>query len=229
MKCYYIAICFMLACIGLCEAQEQLVASTYAWEKTRVDYEIGAGIGLARDCDGEVFWRPEPSGGIGVNYAYQPSRRYRIRAGISEQIYASNRMVEHPYPYVMDMKLKLSTYSTRLTAGTEWIFPKNEYHQTSFVGFGLYGDVIHHAKAQNWLNYIPVTTKETMNLNDSFKAITPGVMFNLGFEGSAGRLDLRYMEDIHRFDIPGIPIGKQRRSYLGLNFAFQWDVSGNNQ
>ncbi|PKN73874.1 MAG: hypothetical protein CVU50_01440 [Candidatus Cloacimonetes bacterium HGW-Cloacimonetes-3] len=221
MKCFYLTICFIIAIVGLCEAQEEPVTIGYTWDKHSIDYELSSGLGIYRDCSSKDFWKAGSCAGVGANYTYTPAKHIRMRAGISEQFYSSSRMVEHPYPYVMDMKLKLSTISTRLIAGSEWVFPKTQEYQTTFVGLGLYGDVIHYAKASAWPNYISHTGLETMNLKDSFSFITPGIMFNVGIQGSLGRLDLRYMVDITRFDIPGVPIGKQRRAFIGLNFAFQ--------
>lgn len=219
MKFSNIAICFMLAFVGFCEAQEQSAPQSQSLGKYIVDFELGTGLGIARDCKSGNLWSPGPTAGVGVNFSYSPTKLFRVRAGVSEQSYSSSRMVEHPYPYVMDMKLKLTTIATRLTVGSEWVIPQTKKSHSSFMGIGLYGDVIHSAKARNSLSYISHTGSETLNVKGSFSTITPGIMINAGHQGPLGRIDLRYMEDLQRFDIPGIPMGKQRRSYIGLNFA----------
>ena len=220
MKCFYIALCLVIVSVGLCEALELPVVKPYSWDKYSWDYEIGAGLGITRDCNTGDYWKVGQCGGVGANFIYALNERFRIRTGISEQVYTSSRFVEHPYPYVMDMKIKLSTISTRVIAGGEMVFPRTQYHQTSFLGVGFYGDVVHYAHESNTLNYISTTKLESMNVKNSFKAITPGFMVNMGLQGSRIRVDVRYMQDFTKFDLPGIPIGKQRRSFLGLNFGF---------
>ncbi|MDD2228773.1 MAG: hypothetical protein PHY48_05105 [Candidatus Cloacimonetes bacterium] len=221
MKCFYIAVCFVIVSVGLCEAKEQPIATPYSWEKYNWDYELNGGLGIAKDCNSGDYWKFGQCGGFGANFIYTPIKRVRLRTGISEQVYSSSRYVEHPYPYVMDMKLRLSTISTRIIAGGEIVFPRTQYHQTSFLGVGFYGDVVHYARVSKWLNYISSTKLEPMNVKDSFKAITPGFMVNIGLHGSKIRVDVRYMQDFTRFDLPDIPIGKQRRTYIGLNLPKQ--------
>lgn len=228
MKCFYIALCVVIASVALCEAQVQPITTPYTWDKYSVGYEVNTGLGFARDCSSGSYWKSDLCGGAGANFTYQANERFRMRAGISEEIYTSAREVQNPHPYVMDSTLKLKTISTRFIASSEFVFPNNQYRYTCFLGMGLYSDVIHYAKAKNSLHYISQNDLEILNLKDSFGTIMPGIMINAGFQGFVGRVDLRYTEDLRRFDVPGIPLGKQRRVGIALNYAYQWALPGGN-
>jgi len=54
----------------------------------------------------------------------------------------------------------------------------------------------------------------------SFRGITPGLTVDIGAYGKRNRLEMRYTIDMNTFRIKGIPIGGQRRSFIGVNYAF---------
>ncbi len=221
MKGFYVALCIMLFTLSVCMAEEQSGNARLSPDKIYLEYDLGLGLGMAVDCDTGRYWRTKGDFGFGVNMVYNASEHIRMRSGISGKAYYASRLVTHPYAYVMNMDVHLSTYSTQLLAMGEWVIPENEYNREVFFGIGAYGDIIHVAEARIWQHYLTHTTFEKVNLKDSFPAITPGVMVCVGAQLPVFRLEVRFTKDILTFDIPGNNTGKQRRSTIGLHFGFR--------
>ncbi len=217
MKSIVFVLCMLILPVGLCLAQEVPVAESQS--KYVLEYDLTAGAGIGKDCSTDVYWKSGFAGGFGVNLLYPLDPRVVLRAGVSEQYYSANRYVEHPFPYVMDLRTYLSTIATRLSIGTELIFPRNAYHGKLFVGTGVYGDIVHYAQADVKQHYISHTGSSSINVESALSGITPGFMANAGFYANKNRLELRYTQDWKSFEIKGIPVGKQRRSSLMLNWA----------
>lgn len=197
-----------------------VAGTTEMQHKLLVDVELLTGVGMGLDCRSGDHWRSEPSLGVGANLTYPLSQKWSARAGLSGEFYSSSRKVEHPYPYVMDMRATLQTASTRLTAGIERELGTSEKGNRLLVGAALYGDIIHSASLRNKLFHVSGESRETLDIRDSFQFVTPGVMLNLGISGHTGRIGLRYWEDLRSFSVPGIPMGRQKRAYLGIGFAY---------
>ena len=169
MKRLFIALWFLTLCFDLCNAQEQASHSTASFYHNKLDYEASLGLGMGKDCNTNAYWKVGPCAGIGLNYTYVYTPLVHFRAGLSEQIYSSSRIIDHPYPYVMDMELVMATVSTRLSAAAE-VAHKNQYQEHScFIGAGLFGDIVHGAKAYHSLFYITETDRKIVDMKDSFK------------------------------------------------------------
>jgi len=182
----------------------------------RIDLELNPGVGIGVDASTLKSWMSGAATGIGANYTYTLSPRFQIRGGISEQFYTTSRKVEHPYPYVMDMNVRLRTVSTRLTAGGDWLLKPSPDGKLVYLGAALYADAIHSAKAYTKLFYISQETRDTLNVKDSYALPLPGIQLDLSLQGSVGRIGLRYWQDILSFTVPGVPMGRQRRSFVGI-------------
>jgi len=219
MKGFIFALCILIGCIGFCGAVEKAVPDSVG--KDHIDLDFSFGFSHARDCETGSAWKVGPGGGVGVNYVHPIKKHINLRAGISEQMFYNRRLVEHPYPYVMDMKTEVTTTSTRITALMERSFPHNAGHPKAFIGAGIYGDWVHAAIAQNTLFYVSETQSSSQNIVSSFRCITPGLTVNIGAYGKRNRLEMRYTIDLDTFRIKGIPIGGQRRSFIGVNYAFR--------
>lgn len=217
MKSFVFVLCMLILPVGLCLAQEVPVAESQS--KYVLEYDLTAGAGIGKDCSTDVYWKSGFAGGFGVNLLYPLDPRVVLRAGVSELYYSANRNVEHPFPYVMDLHVDFATFATRLSVGTELIFPKTAYHAKTFVGTGVYGDIVNYAQAKVEQHYITHTASSSINVESAFNGITPGFMANAGVYGNKNRLEFRYTQDWKSFEIKGIPVGRQRRSSLVLNWA----------
>lgn len=217
MKGLILTLCLITVFVGVCEAEEQ--PTNGSTQKYGLEYDLCIGLGMGKDCSTDDYWKSGVAGALGVNLLYQLDKRIVLRTGVSEQYYSSNRYVEHPFPYVMDLKTNLSMVATRVSIGTELIFPKNEFHTKAFIGAGVYGDIVHFAQAYVSNHYISQTISSNINVENSFSGITPGFMANIGAYGMKHRIDLRYTQDWEQFEIKGVPMGKQRRSFVGLNLG----------
>ena len=219
MKASILAIWILLCCASFYGQSAPVEAVS------RLDIEVNQGFGMGIDTRPENRWRYGLGTSIGVNYNYKPARRFEIRGGISEQVYYSKRLVYHPYPYVMEMDFGLTTIATRFIAGGDWTMHVSETRLSPYLGAALYADIVHYARARNWLYYLTEGDREKMNLKDSFSNPVPGVQFGLGLRGKTTRIELRYWEDIRTFKVPVNPVNRQRRSYIGISAASYFDKS----
>ncbi len=173
----------------------------------------------------KAAWKPQIGLGIGANIHYSPSQKVWLQAGISEQLVSAYRMVEHPYPYVMEMKVSTVINSYRLKAGCEYAFHQLDIYQGFlYAGAALYADVVHDADANKRLRYVNSYENETVNLEDTFSSLVPGVQFSLGTQFDRYRMELRYWEDIKTYYIPTVPTSKLRRSFIGLNGSVMLNI-----
>ena len=216
MKVFGIALLSILFCAGLGDLRAQGMPE-YEFEKTgQVELELGVGVGMGIDARSKDHWRSEPAVGIGLNYGYSVLPSISLHAGLSEQFFLSQRRIEHPYPYVMDMQTTVETFAVRFLAGGDWVFLHPPKGHSAFLGLGFYADLIHHANAFNSLYYISDTEHNAVDIRDSFSDPVPGLQLSLGAQGSSGKIEFRYWEDIRNFRIPTVPIGKQRRSGFAI-------------
>lgn len=218
MKGFIFALCILIGSTGLCGAVEKAAPDSLG--KDQVDIDLSFGFSHARDCETGEAWKVGPGLGIGINYVHPIRKNINLRAGISEQSYSNRRLVEHPYPYVMDLRTEIITASTRITMLMERTFPKNAVRPKKFIGAGIYGDWVFTAEAKNTLYYVSDTQSYKQNALSSFRGITPGLVVNIGACGKRNRIEIRYATDLGTFQIKGIPIGRQRRSFIGMNYAF---------
>lgn len=216
MKHFILALFILLFCASIHAQAAPSETEAEKAETSRLDIEINLGLGMGIDALSGDRWRSEPATSIGLNYNYSPSPRFQIRGGISEQVFSSTRVVEHPYSYVMEMDFNLVTVSTRFLVGGDWVYHLSGTGNSSYLGAAFYTDIVHFAEAHNKLFYLFQEERETLNLKDSFSDPVPGIQVSLGLVGHAGRIELRYWEDVRTFTVPGLPMDKQRRSFFGM-------------
>ena len=186
-----------------------------------VVFEVSTGLGSAVETKTGTPWKPQLGMGLGAHYYHAASQRIWLHAGFSEQFVAAYRMVEHPYPYVMEMKVSTTVNSTRFRAGCDYALhnykTKNDF---LYTGVALYADVVHDSEAYKRLRCVDKYDTEEVGLDDSFAPVVPGLQVCLGTQFSGVRLELRYWEDMKTFRIPTVPIGRQRRTFFGLNGSY---------
>lgn len=219
MKGFLLALCFISLAVALCATEEQPAKSPFSLDSYKLDFELGYGLGMASDCETGRFWKSKGNSTFGVNLIYPATENIQLRSGISGQAFYAKRVVVHPYPYVMDMDVNLSTYAIRAMLIGDWVFPKKEEKTEKFFGIGMYTDLMLDAKARIWQHYLTHTPYEVVDLKDSFDTFIPGIILCTGHQFTKVRVELRYTLDLARFSIPGNGVGKQRRSTIGLNFG----------
>ena len=186
--------------------------------KTAIVFEITPGTGSAIEAKSGIRWKPQVGLGIGAHIHHSPSQRVWLHAGLSEQFGSAYRLVEHPYPYAMEMRVTTAVNSTRLRAGGDYALIVFDAHNGFlYVGSALFADVVHDATAYKRIRYVNETERETIKIEDYFASVVPGIQFSLGAQFNAVRLELRYWEDLKTYKIPTVPIGRLRRSFVGLN------------
>lgn len=216
MKAFVIILLSILFCAGLGDLRAQGMTDSEFEQTGRLEAELAVGVGMGIDARSNDHWRSEPAVGLGLNYGYSVLPDISLRAGLSEQFFSSQRRIEHPYPYVMDMQTIVETFAARFFAGGDWIFLHPPTGHSAFLGLGLYTDLIHQANAYNSLYYISETERTRVDMRDSFSDPVPGLQLSLGLVGTNGKIEFRYWEDVRSFRIPDVPIGKQRRSGFAL-------------
>jgi hypothetical protein len=185
-------------------------------EYSNLELDLNVGMGVRLTGPTRYRWRIQPAAGIALKYHTFVSPEFRIHVGLSEHYYSATRVVDHPYPYVMDMRLKLISYNTRLSVGGDYMLNPTKRGHRYYVGASVYNDFVHYAKAKNMLYYVDGNVPETLNVKDSFQDPVIGAQLSFGIARPAGKLELRYWQDITTFQIEGIPMGKERRSYVGF-------------
>ncbi len=216
MKHFITALGMLLICVGYYGQAGTILPGSSASKQDGLELEMSLGTGMGIDARSKDRWRAQPAAALGAGYSFKPFSGIRIRAGISEQVFSSTRVVEHPYPYVMDMDMNLTTIATRFIAGGDWIIQPVARGNSIYLGAAFYTDIVHYAKARNKLFYISQEERETLDLKDSFTDPLPGVQISLGVQGQSGKVELRYWEDLRTFGIPALPMNRQRRSFFGM-------------
>lgn len=201
-----------------------------SFEKTRVlNWELTLGGASIIDTDNNSRWKSEPGMAFGVVHGYRFTPRFRLRNGIKASIYNSETTIYHPYLYSMDMYAGMSTFSTNVSAGCDYILPSTaNQDEFLYAGASVIGDIVFDAKSSTKLQYVDHHVIEVNHVKDSFPAVLPGIEVRFGVQLYKVKFELQYWEDVISFDIPNIPLGRHRRSFLGASFGYNFHLFENN-
>lgn len=219
MKSIYFILTFLLGCSWLSLAWAQPQDEPWISHPWKIDIELSGEAHRPVDVRTGKNWDSGLSAGLGLNYYRALSARVDLRAGLSEQLTGAHLRLEHPYPYMMNMDVHMYTQATRLVAGVDYKYHQIPKNSILFVGGGLYGDILHHARAHTSRNYISGSENDEFDMKEHFPALIPGFQIQAGLQGRIAKAELRYWEDIKTFTLPTVPIGRQKRSGFGISIS----------
>lgn len=220
MKHFIVGVSILLGCCCIGTSWARVEAPDTSVRDWGIDVELPLGLSYAEEVGSGEPWKGSLGTGLGLNFSYAVAPDFWLRTGISQQVGYTNRRVVHPYPYVMDMDVLLSTQSTRLSARIDYSLEKSLRNAPLiYVGAGVFADIVHWGKAKKKLYYVGDFETDEVNVEDSFSDPVPGFQVFIGTRGRIIRLELIHWQDVKTFDIPTVPIGNQRRTFFGMNVA----------
>lgn len=220
MKPFFVILGIMILCMGISGLRsESFPASAndviWMWE-----FECGILTAFPHDVQTGETW--DSGGGflIGLNYARPVSSKLQLRGGISHQNSSAFWRLHHPLPYVMYMDVHTHVYALKFDARANYdIYKPRQGKGLVYVGAGLYGDVAYNIWGSKLSDFASGYEYAKLDMSDSFPLIMPGAQIAIGLRMPNSRLELRHWQDLKTHTLPGVPVGRQKRSGFGLTWS----------
>ncbi|PKN76192.1 MAG: hypothetical protein CVU49_02160 [Candidatus Cloacimonetes bacterium HGW-Cloacimonetes-2] len=218
MKRFFLVLWIVLLCLvpELALAQEEPAENS---EQSSFQITLDLYPGFSMILERDEAWRANANISYGLGLVFQPYDSFELRAGINDQLHSATKRYIHPYPYMLDMDLKIASRAVRIFTSGNWTINTHNPRQDIYLGVGVYTDLIHSATARKTITYVPGDQVERIGISDSFEALTPGAQVQIGIRAEKSRWELRFWSDINTFKVPGTPAGNMRRAFIGLNYS----------
>lgn len=220
MKPFFVILGIVILCVNLCSLRAQSYPADTEDVNWISEFETGLHSSLPHDVKTGETW--DSGGGfyVGLNYMRPVTPKLKIRGGISHQINTASTRLHNPLPYMMYMDMNMHVYSIKFTATANYdIYKPSSGNGEVYVGLGLYGDMEYHSWGRKHIIYASGFDNDRLDMSNSFPLIVPGAQIAIGIQMPKSRLELRHWQDLKTFELPGIPINKQRLTGFGLTWS----------